>query len=206
MKNMQLTLTMTKTKEAYEQEGKAGEIAFRKWLDVEQVGYLYIDQTLEFFSHTFKKDIKRPDFLLLIPKVGFMAVDVKHHKTGTYDDKTCFTLNIDKELNRAVGFEDLSKTSLWYAYKNKDDGKDESWYFIDATTAITKGIVYKNNKKNDEYLSIDIKEFKKITTSKDISNSLLSLNFDSKNTSLKKLVDTFHSDRTRLELLTKLEA
>jgi len=185
----------------FEKDGKAGEEAFRDWLNKEKIGYLYIDQTIDFFSHTFKENLKRPDFLLLVPSVGFIAIDVKHHDIKTYGEVTGFTLNIAKELDKAVEFEEVSKTALWYAYKRKDVPSDSSWYLINPRTIIQQGIKKESSKEEgSEFFVTSIEKFKVVTTEKDLKDKLISLKLEGKTPPLRKLVEQFHKDQLLEEL------
>ena len=185
----------------FEKDGKAGEEAFRDWLNKEKIGYLYIDQTIDFFSHTFKENLKRPDFLLLVPSVGFIAIDVKHHDIKTYGEVTGFTLNIAKELDKAVEFEEVSKTALWYAYKRKDDPSDLSWYLINPRTIIQQGIKKESTKEEgSEFFVTSIEKFKVVTTEKDLKDKLISLKLEGKTPPLRKLVEQFHKEQLLEEL------
>jgi len=184
----------------YDKEGRAGEEAFRDWLDKEKIGYLYIDQTPAFFSPTFKDKLKRPDFLLLIPNIGFIAIDVKHY--STYDNKKSFTLNIDTELDKAVGLENISRTPLWYAYKKQDDPLDKSWYLINPLNILKQYTKIDTNKDDgSEYFVIPLDKFKKVIKEEDLSRSLLSFKQNDGETNLKKAVEDFRREQLQEELI-----
>jgi hypothetical protein len=155
-----------------QKDGKDGEIAFKNWLNSQKIGYLYISQEIEYFAKVFQNDFKRPDFLILLPRIGFISIDVKHHDVKSYDNKDCFTLNIKQEVDRAVNFEDFCKVPIWYAYKKKNDKNDSAWYFISAYDAISKGEIRHSQKTDDDYLSIELKDFKLISKSEDLSKLL----------------------------------
>ena len=57
-------------------QGQAAEDRFRAWLDRCRLAHLYIDQSPFTFLDLHGK-IKRPDFLVGIPTIGTIAVDVK---------------------------------------------------------------------------------------------------------------------------------
>ena len=55
------------------------EEEFRLWLDKNKIPYWYIDQSIESFSPRLRELMfKRPDFMILLPNVGLMFVDVKN--------------------------------------------------------------------------------------------------------------------------------
>ena len=127
------------------------------------MAYLYINQSIEFFSAIFRNSIKRPDFLVLIPNIGFIAVDVKHHTCKN----NSFTLSIKSEIVKSSEFEHLTKLYLWYAYKKKNMN-DNSWYFISAYDAMENGKVI-SSQKTEDFLSIELKYFKVVTDANDFS-------------------------------------
>ena len=147
------------------QQGKEGEDAFQTWLNSEELGFLRIDQDWKSMSSVFKESVKRPDYLLLLPSIGFIAIDVKHSSLNS----SCFTLTIDNELERTIAFEHYTRIYLWYAYKDKDYSGNSIWHFISAHKALEKGIKKRNQKKNISYFSIKLKYFERVTKSEDLS-------------------------------------
>jgi hypothetical protein len=60
---------------------------FKKWLDDRDYSYFFVDQTPDTFARFFKGVTKRPDFIVVINRVGLIAVDVKDkvpHEKGDY--------------------------------------------------------------------------------------------------------------------------
>jgi len=145
-------------------QGKDGEQLFQAWLNGQELGFLRVDQEKDSLSTIFKDAVKRPDYLLLLPSIGFIGIDVKHHKLR----KSCFTLTIDKEIERAIAFEHYTRIYLWYAYKDRDYEGHDVWYFISAQKAYEKGEVKNNASQKSKFLSIDIKHFEKITKAEDL--------------------------------------
>ena len=146
-----------------EEQGKEGESLFQKWLDSHDLGYLRVDQERSTLPKIFKDSIKRPDFLLLLPSIGFIAIDVKNYTL----QKNSYTLKIDRELERAISFEHYTRIYLWYAYRSKDDEGYKKWSFISAHRAMEKGIK-KRNKKKENYLEIEKKYFTEVIESSDL--------------------------------------
>ena len=67
--------------ESRESKQTASEKAFQNWLDKNEIPYWYIKQDMETFSPALRKySVKRPDFLILIPNMGFFLADVKYEK------------------------------------------------------------------------------------------------------------------------------
>lgn len=60
---------------------RVAEKEFKEWLDKHEVPYWYIQQDIESFSKALKKYMtKRPDFMVLVPHVGFILTDVEFKK------------------------------------------------------------------------------------------------------------------------------
>lgn len=91
-------------------QGQAAEDRFRLWLDRCHLPHLYIEQSPFTFPAHLKGAIKRPDFLVGIPTIGTLAVDVKA-KT-VYDD----AILIDADEHRTfAAFETFFNMSVWFA-------------------------------------------------------------------------------------------
>ena len=58
-------------------QGAAAEDRFRAWLDRCRLPHIYVEQSPLTFPETLHGKIKRPDFLVGIPTIGTIAVDVK---------------------------------------------------------------------------------------------------------------------------------
>ena len=55
-----------------EDKERESEGHFKKWLDTHEIPYWYIQQDLETFSPSLRKYMtKRPDYMILIPNIGF---------------------------------------------------------------------------------------------------------------------------------------
>ena len=69
------------TKENKE-NGNEAESKFKEWLEKHNIPYIYLQQDTQTISSAFKNKFsgKRPDFLILIPHIGFIFVDVKYRK------------------------------------------------------------------------------------------------------------------------------
>ena len=145
-------------------QGAHGESALNAWLQKWQLSYVAICQSPGTFSTLFPQHVKRPDFLLLIPSLGTIAVDAKNYTLsgGVY------TLTLETELRRSVAFERLFRMPLWYAYMDHEaDG--ERWFWISALQAVEVGTVRKNSHSGDAFLSIPLSEFVQVETSADLA-------------------------------------
>lgn len=62
---------------ALKAKGEQAEQDFRAWLDWSRVAYMYVEQSPLYVPESLRGRIKRPDFLVGVPRVGLMAFDVK---------------------------------------------------------------------------------------------------------------------------------
>lgn len=137
------------------------ERAFREWLDLNQYPYWYILQDEKWYSKGLKmiKGSKRPDFLILIPRIGLILTDVKNkpilkkhpgfHIDKEETDKYC---HLKREFNQNIWFVLGSKTdyfNTWYwitAEKVREKGTlsyDKKYYYVRIADCIQ--IVKKDN-------------------------------------------------------------
>lgn len=101
---------MRPTKEQRRAQGQAAEDRFRAWLDRCCLPQIYVEQSPLTLPASLKGEIKRPDFLVGIPSIGTVAVDVKAKRI--YAD----TLFIDAYEHRTLlNFETFFNISVWFA-------------------------------------------------------------------------------------------
>lgn len=91
-------------------QGAAAEVRFRAWLDRCCLPHLYVEQSPLTIPKALKGEIKRPDFLVGIPTIGTIAVDVKAKRV--YDN----AIIIDAYEQRTLGnFETFFNITVYYA-------------------------------------------------------------------------------------------
>lgn len=91
-------------------QGQAAEDRFRAWLDRCHLPHIYVEQSPFTFPEHLKGEIKRPDFLVGIPSIGTIAVDVKAKRV--YQD----AILIDTaEHHTLLMFETCFNISVWFA-------------------------------------------------------------------------------------------
>ena len=91
-------------------QGQAAEDRFRAWLDRCCLPHIYVEQSPFTIPEPLRGKIKRPDFLVGIPSIGTIAIDVKAKRV--YDD----TLIIDTYEHRTLlNFETYFNISVWFA-------------------------------------------------------------------------------------------
>ncbi len=98
------------TREQRRAQGQAAETRFRAWLDRCTLPHIYVEQSPLTLPVALKGEIKRPDFLVGIPSIGTVAVDVKAKRV--YAD----TLVVDADEHRTLlNFETFFNISVWFA-------------------------------------------------------------------------------------------
>lgn len=129
--------------------GDIAEQRFKEWLDKHNIPYLYIQQDTETFSAAFNKYFtgKRPDFMILLPNLGFIFVDVKNKKLNeTY--KT-FTLDSD-ETKKYSYLQRTFNLQIWYVLSNEEyDFK--TWFWIPISQILEEGIPKYTSSKSKTY-------------------------------------------------------
>lgn len=91
-------------------QGQAAEDRFRAWLDRCVLPHIYVEQSPLTIPLGLKGEIKRPDFLVGIPAIGTIAVDVK--AKSVYQDSVI----IDAYEHRTLmNFETFFSMSVWFA-------------------------------------------------------------------------------------------
>lgn len=112
--------------------GKEGESKFREFCDNSQLVYLYIHQSKDSFSsEIWKKGQKRPDFLVTLPAVGSLLVDVKTQPKMEFykqisempNREWAFTINIE-DYEKLKNLQDETGLKVWYAFFETDKSNE----------------------------------------------------------------------------------
>lgn len=144
-------------------QGRIGEAEFGEWLNDNEFGFIPIRQNKDDLAHVFQGALKRPDFLILLPSLGLIAIDVKNHTLS----RNRFSINIPQDLAKAVEFENQFKLYLWYACRIAN-GDGSAWYFISALRAIEHGERHTNSGTGEDFLYIPVEEFTEVRTGDDM--------------------------------------
>lgn len=104
-------------------KGIAGENMFILWLNKVGLSFLQLNQSRETMPFLFIGNIKRPDFLILLQGISFIAVDIKN-----IDNE--FIIDVD-EINKTISFELSCKLSVWFVFVDKKN-EGTGWYWIGA--------------------------------------------------------------------------
>jgi hypothetical protein len=107
---------MMLTREQRKTQGQAAEVRFRGWLDRCHLPHIYVEQSPMTIPQHLRGEIKRPDFLVGIPTIGTIAVDVKAKQI--YRN----TIVIDAYEHRTLlNFETFFNISVWFACLPPDE-------------------------------------------------------------------------------------
>lgn len=141
------------------------ESRFQKWLDKNSVPYWYIQQDIKTFSPALKKYMtKRPDFMVLIPHVGFILVDAEY-KSPAKDFPYFF---IDKkETEEYCNLQNFFNLQVWYVFADERD-YFSTWRWIPASKVLEIGNKegFRKNKNLEEYYgTIPLEKFIQIQDS-----------------------------------------
>lgn len=128
------------------------EIKFKEWLDEKNYGYLHISQDVATFSNFFRDLMKRPDFLIVLPSISIIAVDVKYYTK--YRD---FIFD-EKEVKNFSTFERYLRLPVWYAIAASK--RFATWYWISNSEVLERGI--RKSSKTGYFYAISPKTTKQV--------------------------------------------
>ncbi|MBI5388809.1 hypothetical protein HZB01_00340 [Candidatus Woesearchaeota archaeon] len=119
------------------EKGNHAELKFKGWLDKHKLAYWYIQQDLTTFSNALALYFgsKRPDFMILLPNLGFILVDVKYKQM----DKKFKTFPLDCEETRS--YSNLQRhfnLQMWYVLSNEEYDYG-TWFWIPVTKVLEIG-------------------------------------------------------------------
>lgn len=125
---------MILSKEQRRAQGEAAEQRFRQWLDRCSLPQIFIEQSPMTIPQGFKGEIKRPDFLVGIPAIGAIAIDVK--AKSVYQD----ALIIDEYEHRTLlNFETFFSVSVWFACFPPDEAHTCHLFLNRSLAALSVG-------------------------------------------------------------------
>jgi|TARA_B100001971_G_scaffold206424_1_gene225183 hypothetical protein len=141
-------------------KGALTETKFKEWLNYKKIPFWYIQQDIETFSQGLKQhNSKRPDFIILIPNIGSILVDVEYKKLLEKHGK--FPINIE-EANTYLNLQKYFNMPVWFAFSH-ENYNFKTWFWIPITEVIQTAI-YQSKKDNEEkYYAVDIDKFKQLS-------------------------------------------
>jgi len=104
---------------------------FGHWLDEANIAWVYINQNPgDLFSGRLADKGRRPDFLVALPNLGVIAVDIKCE--STYRNYHHFGVN-KETCQQYLGFRHEFNVPVWYAFNDIEQQK--TWYWIPVDDA-----------------------------------------------------------------------
>jgi hypothetical protein len=147
---------MKKTKENMERKERIAEDEFMKWLNKHQTPYLYIQQDIKTFSAALRKHFsRRPDFMILVPHIGFILTDVEFKKPAK-KYKT-FYINED-ETKRYCNLHSFFNLQVWYVFSH-EDYHFNTWFWIPALKVPEFGKIRTNPNTKEAYFAVPLDKF-----------------------------------------------
>ncbi|RMF90484.1 MAG: hypothetical protein D6733_03645 [Methanobacteriota archaeon] len=136
------------------------ESEFKEWLDKHNIPYFYIHQAIDTFSQALRTYMtKRPDFMILVPHVGFIIVDVEYKKPAKKYD--VFQID-EEETKQYCNLQNYFNLQVWYVFSSEGDHYN-TWHWIPASKVLECGECY-TNPNNQNYRAVPISKF--VTVSK----------------------------------------
>ena len=159
------------TKQENEEKNKEVESKFQQWLNKNDIPYWYIQQDISTFSPALKKYMtKRPDFMILIPHVGFVLVDAEYKLPAEKYD----VFQIDTaETEQYCNLQNYFNLQVWYVFANERDHY-KTWHWIPVSKVLE---IAKKEKKifdspHGSYCSISMDKFIQVSHSSGNMGSL----------------------------------
>lgn len=157
-------------------KGKLAEQKFKEWLDYHKIQYISFRQDIEAFSPAFKKHWgKRPDFLIIIPYIGTIFVDVKYNANTVWinkDGKECICLDFMEHVKYMVSESQL-KTTIWFAISNDNELDFKKWFWIPLSRCFVPEIEERKSDKA-KYMPIPKENFIEVNWDDKLSKVLVS--------------------------------
>ncbi len=148
--------------ESMESKRIDSEKAFQNWLDKNEIPYWYIKQDIETFSPALRKYfVKRPDFLILIPNMGFFLVDVKYNKPAEKYPK--FFIDAE-EVQKYANLQKLFNLPTWFVLSS-DESHFKTWYWIPTMDVLSKDFEQERKQDKHKYYSVPVDKFVQVADS-----------------------------------------
>ena len=151
-----------------EEKERAAENKFKEWLNNNEIPFWYIHQEPASFSIVFKKEkVKRPDFMILIPNIGFILTDVEYKEPARKYAE--FQINVD-ETYKYCRMQEKYRLNIWYVFSNTKNHFN-IWYWIPVLKVREIG----KNKKFGDYFGIPLENFIVVSKNQGIDKLFLEM-------------------------------
>jgi hypothetical protein len=122
-----------------QEKGIRAEQAFKAWLNERGYSFIYLDQSVENFPAKFRDQVKRPDFLIGLFRLGSIFVDVKGHRLYQDEQGSYFSLPVE-EAEQYRMLETFMGLPVWLAYIPEEEGFMAA-YFFPASMVVNLGCI-----------------------------------------------------------------
>jgi len=131
---------------------RLAEEKFKEWLNENKIPFWYIQQDKLTFAEAFKGEMtRRPDFIILLPNVGFIMTDVEYKEPAKKYAE--FQINVD-ETYRYCKVQEKYRLHIWYVFSNARNHFN-IWYWIPVSKVKEVGM----DKKYGDYFGIPLDNF-----------------------------------------------
>lgn len=157
-----------------EEKERQSEAEFQNWLDRHEVPYWYIQQDLRTFSPALKKYMtKRPDFMILMPNIGFILTDVEYksimEKYGTFA--------IDKrETEEYINLQKYFNIQVWFVFSHSMISYS-TWSWIPVQHVVVKGEIHKSNLDERDFYAVPVEDTIQLSSNDDLGTLLSKASF-----------------------------
>lgn len=126
---------------------------FKEWLDSKIAPYWYIKRDMAGLSPMLKKYIgKIPNFIILIPNVGFILADVQYKNPLKYAK---FAIDAEETM-KCANLERYISSRVWYVFSSAEYHFN-TWFWIPTSKVLEKG-KKRFSTTGKEYFTVSIKE------------------------------------------------
>ena len=135
-----------------DEKERLAEDNFKEWLNTNKIPFWYIQQDKLTFADAFKGEIvRRSDFIILLPNIGFILTDVEYKIPAKKYPQ--FQINVD-ETNRYCRVQEKYRLNIWYVFSNDIDHFN-IWHWIPVSKVREIG----KNSNYGEYFGIPMDKF-----------------------------------------------
>ena len=129
---------------------------FKNWLDKHDIPYWYIRQDFDTFSPSLRKYfMKRPDFLILVPNIGFILVDTKGKEMASEYEK--FFIDAE-EVEKYTNLQRNFNLQVWYVISN-EKFHYKTWFWTPIIKVLKSGFIFTPKNTTNKCYSVPLDEF-----------------------------------------------
>lgn len=125
------------------------ETKFKHWLEANKYPHLFIDQTTETHGSCTQDQFKRPDFLIALPNLGTIGVDVKDRRPHEKGD---YIIDCGREAEKYHNFQRLFMIPAWYCFlPTMGEDYRRIWSFVSLNEVLVSPVRFSSNQNSPFY-------------------------------------------------------